>query len=614
MHPSFCHKRPFSSPQRVAGGLLLIYLSLWAAPVSAQSELTVRDHYRQVLRLINNRNYAEAMDLARQLIQRTDQHERIYFRVVQAARLWGKPEAAKNLFEDLLRATPPNPRGYYGLGVYYDEELNYPAAIENYRLCLQAMPEYHFALVKLVNAYLFARRAPEAKQYLDPLLASRPDSPAAQLGLAYFHMAQRNVDAAMAAFDRAQALQAHAADLCLYRQMTWQRVQHYQEQLATLKTCVPPLEADLDDDYRLSFEMYFGAVHTSLGNFNAAIEHTTKMQQLAEELGDLNAEEIAWGNLGDLYFRHADYSSALAALGRALALAQRSERNRNRATYLRNLANTYLQLGDEAAAVRHYEQAMAQANNLDTRLDILFSLGGLAAAQNNQAQAAIYYQRLLELEQAQPAAERVPRALVEEARAFLLIAEKQSAPALAALRQAVQIAETSGNLEPQLRASNGLAELYLLTGDFARSAETFNRALALARERNKPHHVWRAYFGLARISEAQGRLEQARDYYRSAIETLEGVRSRLNVMEERTYFFHHKSETFQRATAALVKLKRAALRQGDQAAAAHYDAEAFHMAERGRARALVDALSLNSKQPQAAPLTVEQVQQLLKQP
>ncbi len=613
MRPTYCNQKRLLLSRQIAGGLLLICLALWARPVSAQNELTTRDQYRQVVRLISNRNYAEALATARQLIQRTDQYSRIYSRLVQAARAWGQPAAAKALFEDLLRADPPNPRGYYGLAIYYEEERNYPAAIENYQRCLQALPEYHFALVRLITLYVVLKRAPEAKQYLDSLLAARPDSPAAQLGLAYFLMAQRNVDAALAAFDRAQALQAHAADLCLYRQTTWQRVQRYQEQLATLKSCVPPLEADLEDDYRLSFEMSLGTVYTSLGDFAAAIEHLAKMQRLAQELGDIGAEEIAWGNLGDLYFRHADYSHALAALGQALALSQRSDRSRSRATYLRNLANTYLQLGDEAAAINHYEQAFAQASDLDTQLDILFSLGGLAAAQNAPAQAATYYRRLRELEQAQPVAARIPRALVEEARAFLLMTEKQYAPAVAALRQAVQIAETSANLEPQLRASNGLGELYLLTGDFARAAETFNRARALAAERNKPHHVWRAYFGLARISERQGQWEQASEFYRLAIETLEGVRAKLSVLQERTYFFHHKSETYQRATAVLVKLKQIALKRGEQATAQRYAAEAFHMAERGRARALLDALSLNTQQRQAALLTVQQVQELLKQ-
>ncbi|MGH9801541.1 MAG: hypothetical protein ACRD82_14345, partial [Blastocatellia bacterium] len=112
---------------------------------------------------------------------------------------------------------------------------------------------------------------------------------------------------------------------------------------------------------------------------------------------------------------------------------------------------------------------------------------------------------------------------------------------------------------------------------------------------NNPHHLWRAYAGLASVYEKRGLLDESSRFYRLAVEVMESVRVRLIAGDERTFFFQNKVETYQRLAGVLMKLKKDSSAKGHHAAAKAYAAEAFHISERARARSLLDSLSNTTK-------------------
>ncbi|MBL8172390.1 MAG: tetratricopeptide repeat protein [Acidobacteria bacterium] len=564
---------------------LLLLLTASRIAGYGQELASTDEHYRQVVRLITARKYEDSLAAARRLIERTEEHERVFYRILQAAREWGQIDKAKALFDSL---TPADPRGYYGLGLYYAEKRDYDAAIENYKKCLRELPEYPLPLLALINGYRALKRGAEAENYIKALLSANPNSAAAHLGMGYYQVSIRRPDDAWVQMQRALTLNPKLADACYYGSLGFSNVDRFHDALATLSKCLPPLESSLNDEHRFSFRLQVGSALSVLGNYTEAVKNIEESLHIATGMDDRSGQEFVLGFLGRLHIRHDNYAPALVALRQALEIARRDNRPSNLSSHLNGLARLYAALGDLSRAREHYEQALELASNLDSKLDILSNLGGMFAAQNDSTRAIESFNRLLELERTAP--NRHPRMIVDEAEAFIHAYAGDSAKAMESLVKAAATARQGGNIEQEMRATNGLGNLYLRAGDLQHAAEAFNRALQLALDRGSPHHVWRAYHGLGRSFELRGEFERAREAYRLAVETMESVRARLAASEERAFFFQDKLEPYQRLAAVLMRLGRAANTKGDSATAQRFAAEARHVSERARARAMLDRL------------------------
>lgn len=565
-------------------------LLLGVAPLCAQNPPSAEEQYKQVVRFIAGRDFASALATARQLIERANEPERIYYRVVQAAREVGNLELAKELFEGLLAASPPNSRGHFGLGLYYDEKRNYTAAIENYRRCLEALPEFQPPIFPLLNAYRRAGKTSEAKRYLQALLATAPDSATAHMGTGYYLMLQSRFDDANREMEIAQSLNPGMVDACHWRIFGLITAERYQDAREMLQKCLPPLEPTLNIEQRKSFNLQQGTVYGYLGEYTRAVRHIEQSIQLSREIGDLNYEEQALGLLGNVHLRHDQLRSARTALTQALALAQRDRRQHVIFYYLADLAKLYVRLGEMRSAVQYYEQALAKAPTLDTQLGLLANTGRLFAALDEQARALFCFERLVELER-QSAAHR-PRVIVPEAEAFIQTNKGNYPQAVEAFRAALEIARSGGNSDQELTLLNSLGELFFRIKDWGRASDVFGQAAQLADRRSAPRQGWRAYLGLGRVLEQQSKLEEATAAYCQAIELIESVRASFAAGEDTSYFLHDKTEPYRRAMTTLMRLKVAADAAGEKARAKQLIAEAFHLGERERARTLIESIEV----------------------
>jgi len=89
--------------------------------------------------------------------------------------------------------------------------------------------------------------------------------------------------------------------------------------------------------------------------------------------------------------------------------------------------------------------------------------------------------------------------------------------------------------------------------------------------------IWHAQAGLAMSMEKQRRFDAALDYYRQAIETVERIRGKLDIAEDKTGYLADKIEIYHQLVRLLIELGK--------------EKEAFHYAERARARSLSDLLT-----------------------
>jgi CHAT domain-containing protein len=253
--------------------------------------------------------------------------------------------------------------------------------------------------------------------------------------------------------------------------------------------------ANSDDFLRATALLNLGAAALQEEHFDETIEWTNAAYQLSTRMGFGNTTQTALGNLGFAYYKLGDFDKSLEL---SLEAAKRASQARNIILDLYWTTNTgyvYAGLGDLASAKKSYLRALELANKINSREGIYNALRALA--------------------------------LVSVADGELDEARKYS-------DQATTIARAD---------HNRLNELYPLLVKALVAAQTHDtrEAERLFREVELDSNVslslkWRSQHGLARLYEAQQRLQDADREYRSALTTFEAARTSVQRGDSRLPF------------------------------------------------------------------------------
>ncbi len=126
---------------------------------------------------------------------------------------------------------------------------------------------------------------------------------------------------------------------------------------------------------------------------------------------------------------------------------------------------------------------------------------------------------------------------------------------------------------------NLLGDLFMKSGDAARAAVYYQETLRLAGPVNSEELIWRAYYGLARVSEIQKKLLQSVEDYKKAIAVIEKVSLSLPLHLFRSAFRKDKIGIYESLIHGLLQMHQKEPTKG-------YDREAFFYAEKSKAMGL----------------------------
>ncbi len=235
-------------------------------------------------------------------------------------------------------------------------------------------------------------------------------------------------------------------------------------------------------------------------------------------------------------------------------------------------------LGDNKRALQELKGALERAEKLAVRRDeVATTLNNIGLVQR---EAGEYSQALATLEKALAIDLKLGSrwAMAYDLRNLGQTRLKMG-DAPAALRQ---FAEAAG-LAAEIGDKVNMAKIYLAIGDAeaelkqADSAEaSYRKALEIADALLLREVRWRALFGLARLQHQAGDSAKAVASYQQALETVEGLRAEIRLDQLKDGFLTDKMDVYAGLVGLLVDLQR-----GD---------EAFAVAERSRARNLIDIL------------------------
>ncbi len=274
------------------------------------------------------------------------------------------------------------------------------------------------------------------------------------------------------------------------------------------------------------------------GNYQEAFNLRQQAEVAAAANGWPLEQVIAKNTGGLIWWTLGDNQRALleleTALGQAKKLAVRQDEV---ATTLNNIGLVQREMGQLKAARQTLEQALAIDRHLGSRWAIAYDLRNIA---------------LTQLRQGEPAA------------------------ALPLLDEALALTAAIGNRINQAKVLLALGETRQALGQLPEAERSYREALSLADAMLLREVRWRALFGLAGVATARGDRPAAVAFNDQAIGTIEEMRAEIRLDQLKDGFLTNKMDVYAAQVELLVDLGRVE--------------EAFAVAERSRARSLIDLL------------------------
>jgi CHAT domain-containing protein/Tfp pilus assembly protein PilF len=330
------------------------------------------------------------------------------------------------------------------------------------------------------------------------------------------------------------------------------------------------------------------------GRTEAALDDAMKAAKLAATIGDPRRQLGVQEEIGAIYLAQGDLESAYNAYETALSLLNTAPDPRLQGYIWSDMGVLYTLMGDFARATDALEQATAiwKTNpNPAGELNTLDDYGDLLLERDQPEKARDYYGRGLEL---------ADKSSIDRARIFLLRGIGKSYLQQGDTPRAEENLQRALTLAHEVNEGDSLAETLCLLGDAAWQ----RHALPLADQDYKQcrqasvatHDAYteiRSEGGLARVALQSGALESAQSHCETALGKIEAVREHLQTENLKTLYFASLHAYYDLDIQILARLDHAHPNEG-------YQWQAFLIAERARARTLLDQVAATNGELHAA--------------
>lgn len=535
------------------------------------------------------RDYERAIAESKTLIEQSPNYLNFYFVLESASSEAGQLESTRAWLDSLLARTPPQSAAYLGLAVFRSMQRDYAGAVENYQEYLRAFPDDDVAAELIAVNYLNQKKGAEAETFFKSLLALQPNSVTGHQGLGVLYALDRRADA-LGELDRVITLKPQNLVAYSYKAYVLARDGRYPEAIAALQTCQRLLQATPDDFRERIILNQLGDAYRRLGNYPEAAQIFDRTIALARASDDLRSEETALTQLASLQYSQNNYLQAFEYWRRALDVSKAiTSRKGNVPTYpqrhIGGIGDVYYKLGDLATAEQTYLEALklsVTANDDPNRSSVLKSLGDLYMEQSKLPQALTVVEQALAIGEKR---KNLPNQLGALNSLSALYRQMGNAPkALYYVERAFKLLEGRSNPVWEAESWNNLGLLHLKLGELGKAKSALEKTLTIDQRTIAPSIIWQAQSGLADAYLQLGELELANQHYQKAIEMIESVRTKLGGEEEKAGFFQDKVEIYKKQIALLLNPRLKDTKSQNAA-------QAFHYAERARARAFLDLLT-----------------------
>jgi len=323
-----------------------------------------------------------------------------------------------------------------------------------------------------------------------------------------------------------------------------------------------------------------------LGDYETAYRYFDEAAQVNFESGDLSRRAKALMNAGvvltDYLGRH---SEALGLYERALDEAVKIDDQDQIGAILNWRGVVSRRLGDYESAVGNYQDVIQHMEKASDELGLAYAFNNLGVVflyLDRPDRATEYFRRALEKYEATGDTAGAIDANINLGSSLLELKDYDQAEfyALKTLNDSRRLNDRVG----EGTALTLLGNIKLFDGDLDVSLDYYEDALVLARALNLPDLLWTTLMGLGDNHEKRGAVNTAIEYYDQAFDVLEKTRGNLFTEEEKAGFLAQQQYAYEAVIHLLNERHLTDRTDG-------YDRQAFHFAERAKARAFLDLLA-----------------------
>jgi CHAT domain-containing protein len=338
-----------------------------------------------------------------------------------------------------------------------------------------------------------------------------------------------------------------------------------------------------------------GIVKRAQYDYEQAMLAHQKALAIFDAVGVKSGAAAALEALNQLYYLLGDYQEAFDCARKSLQLYEEVGDMRGIASALTKIGNLYGIQNNPQQALAHFERAMKISEELEDRFRIAILRGEMAQAHlalGNYEQALELFQ--LTLRQIESHGDQAGAAIIRDEIGRVYAAQGRYEKALDYYRHASAVLE-AGNRKGVVKTLGHMGDAYFAGGKFAEALPITERAVSLARQVGQPYDLWSALAAAGYCQLALKRPAEARQSFTEAVAIIERLRAQAagGAEDSQRYF-----EGGLRAHHGLLHL----LVKENQ------PQEALALAERAKARTLLDALQRGRVSIQKA-MTAEEREQ-----
>jgi CHAT domain-containing protein/uncharacterized protein HemY len=327
-----------------------------------------------------------------------------------------------------------------------------------------------------------------------------------------------------------------------------------------------------------------GVIHHSLGQLHKALEKYDEALRIYRAAGDRKGEGDTLHNLGGIYSDFGERQKALEILNEALQVSRIVGDRNGVAITLADIGGLYRVLGEMERALEKFSEALLLSRELGDRGSEAEALSGIGSVYSSFK----YWEKALETYNNELAIRRATGNRGAEALALNNIGNTYRYSgdfrrALEKYNEALRLGREIGSRVTEAAALHNSGTAHRLLGEAQKAMENYGESLNIKREMGNRDGEATTLLGIALLEQGRGALPRARQAIEQAIAIIESQRAGIHVRGLRDSYFASRRECYESYIDILME-------QHKQNPAAEFDAVAFEVSERARARSLLELL------------------------
>ena len=330
-----------------------------------------------------------------------------------------------------------------------------------------------------------------------------------------------------------------------YKASVYQNSGMYKEAAETFRISYDVNKKAGDSTRMAEAKVHSGTLLNYLGSFDEALDDLSEAMKICREINDSTGLGDALTQITSVYVNLGDYTSAIGACSESVKIMQALGDDWGLAGAYNNMGIVLQSAGRLERSAEYYRLALEkyeELENIESVSIILNNLGTVFYEQEDYVKAEEYHSKGLE--------------------------------------QAGEIGFVLLEMHCQVNLANDQNKL----GKLDDALSNYTASLSVADTLDNPEGKWKALVGIAENYKIREEYEKAIEYNEQALDIIEDIRSSMQRDEFKANYLARERYAFEDVISLLGKLDE--LRPGEG-----YDRKAFALAEKCKARALLDLLS-----------------------